>query len=332
MRQSHDTRTLLFAYGDAIFLTLLLILLLGGVPCTQFVIPVGLQGIGYQAVCRIDVQVASLSQIGLIPSTLHLLFTQKVHLIQPGLDLLLDLECNFQRQGGDYLDEKLADSLVDVLPQNALAYRNDMVGPFALTHILWSELARSHVVTNSHSAATNPTHSQALQQRRSLTWGTLSAIRAIGVSILPKPLQILLIFFPSDVTGMNILKQGPPLAGHLRACSGSVRLTSNVVSTKNECTRIARVVQDVQHAAVSEFCPHQLSFIRSLPQTPREKELFLAEGLDHTAGGTRAAEGVEQEPNAFLHLFVRIEDRPALAAIPQAHRQRALQFAAACFV
>src|SRR5215471_8134266 len=92
-----------------------------------------------------------------------------------------------------------------------------MLGPFALTHILWRELVLSHVVPDGHSAATDPTHSQALQQRRSLAWGTLSAILAIGVSILPEPLQVLLIFFPCDVTGMNILKQSPPLGGHLIA-------------------------------------------------------------------------------------------------------------------
>ena len=53
MRQSGDTRTLLLAYGGTIIFALLLILLLGGVQCPQFVVSVSLEGIGYQAVRRV---------------------------------------------------------------------------------------------------------------------------------------------------------------------------------------------------------------------------------------------------------------------------------------
>jgi hypothetical protein len=162
MRQSGDTRTLLLAYGGTIIFALLLILLLGGVQCPQFVVPVSLEGIGYQAVRGVDVKVASLSEIGLIAGTLNLLLAQMLHLIQSGLNLLLDPERDFQRQGSDRVDEKLADSLVDVLPQEALTYQDDVVGAIALTHILWNELRRSHVVTDCHPAATDPTHSQPL--------------------------------------------------------------------------------------------------------------------------------------------------------------------------
>jgi hypothetical protein len=46
--------------------------------------------IGYQAVGGIDVKVTSLSEIGLISRTLNLPFAQLVHVVQSGLNLLLD--------------------------------------------------------------------------------------------------------------------------------------------------------------------------------------------------------------------------------------------------
>jgi hypothetical protein len=55
------------------------------------------------------VKVASLSQIGLIPGSLNLLLAQAVHLIQSGVNLLLDAKRDFQCQGSDRADKKLPD-------------------------------------------------------------------------------------------------------------------------------------------------------------------------------------------------------------------------------
>jgi hypothetical protein len=75
------------------------------------------------------VKVASLSQISLIPGSLDLLLAQTVHLIQSGLHLLLDGERDFQRQRSDRVDEKLTDSLVQVLIQDMLTYQHDVEVP-----------------------------------------------------------------------------------------------------------------------------------------------------------------------------------------------------------
>ena len=130
--------------------------------CPQFVVPVGLEGIGYETVCGIDVKVTPLSQISLIPGSLDLLLAQTVHLIQSGLHLLLDGERDFQRQRSDGVDEKLADSLVQLLTQDMLAYQDDVFGSIALAGILRHDLALPRMVTNRHPAATDPADSQAL--------------------------------------------------------------------------------------------------------------------------------------------------------------------------
>ena len=53
MRQGRDTRLLLFADLSPIVFALLLILLLGSMQDSQFVVPVSLEGIGYKAVRRV---------------------------------------------------------------------------------------------------------------------------------------------------------------------------------------------------------------------------------------------------------------------------------------
>src|SRR5262250_876270 len=77
--------------------------------------------------------------------------------------------------------------------------------------------------------------------------------------------------------------------------------------------------------------PFQIAFVGSLFQALWESQLFSAEGLDHGTGGTRAAECVEEEPQAFPHLLVRIQDGSSLGVVYETYSQRALQFAAPRF-
>ncbi len=58
MRQGHNTRTLLFADRCLIVFALLFILLLSGIQCPKFVVPLGLERIRNQPVRRVHVKVA----------------------------------------------------------------------------------------------------------------------------------------------------------------------------------------------------------------------------------------------------------------------------------
>jgi hypothetical protein len=131
---------------------------------------------------------------------------------------------------------------------------------------------------------------------------------------------------------MNILEQDPLLPGQFRVGSASIRFCASAVAAVNEGARIARIVKNVQCPAVREFSPHQFAFVRPPPQSPRKQEFLLTESLDNSTSGTSAAKCVVEEPNALLHLFVGIENRPALAVVYEAHGQGALQFAPARFV
>src|SRR5438552_2024050 len=87
--QRHYLLTLLRAEHAAFSVALMRIVLLGRGECTQFAVPLRLQGIGDQAVVRIDVEVASLSKLRFVPRTLHLLAPHTVHLLGTHLELAL---------------------------------------------------------------------------------------------------------------------------------------------------------------------------------------------------------------------------------------------------
>src|SRR5258708_15274090 len=115
---------------------------------------------------------------------------------------------------------------------------------------------------------------------------------------------------------MNVVEQRPLFSGQLRVGSGPIGFSASAVSAENEGTRVARVVQDVQSSAMSEFCPDQFAFVWPPLQPSRKQELFLAEGLDDSAGRTSAAEFVEQESNAFLHLLYSCSQHSAPLVLP----------------
>src|SRR4029077_4519816 len=134
------------------------------------------------------------------------------------------------------------------------------------------------------------------------------------------------------IAGMNILEQDPLFSGQLRVGSASIRFCASAVAAVNEGARIAGIVKNVQRPAVREIGPHQVAFVRPPLQAPWKQEFLLTESLDDSTTGTSPAKCVEEEPNALLYLFVRIENRPALAVVYEAHGQGALQFAPARFV
>jgi hypothetical protein len=145
-----------------IILTALLVLLVGRIQCPELIIPVGLQRIGDKPVRRVDMQIPPLGQVRFVLSSLHCLLPQPVHLVQPGLDFLLNRKRDFQRERRHCVDEQPRYCLVNVFSEYALANRDEMVGAVALADVLRNELRLSGVVTNRHSAAAKTTDRQAL--------------------------------------------------------------------------------------------------------------------------------------------------------------------------
>jgi hypothetical protein len=100
----------------------------------------------------------------------------------------------------------LAHGIIDVISDNALAYRYGVFDTVALTDVLGHEALLARVVSNRHPAPAEATDHQALQQRWALARGTLSAVGSDGMCVFLKTPEILLVLLPRDVAGMSILQ------------------------------------------------------------------------------------------------------------------------------
>ncbi|MCK7529050.1 MAG: hypothetical protein MZV64_71590 [Ignavibacteriales bacterium] len=72
------------------------LVLLGRLQGAQLIVPIGLQGIGHQAMVGIDPQIAPPGQLGLVTRPLHLVVAQRIGFIPASLKLLLDCQGYFQ--------------------------------------------------------------------------------------------------------------------------------------------------------------------------------------------------------------------------------------------
>ena len=68
-------------------------------------VPVGLQGVGHEAVVGIDPAVAALGELGLVACRLEFLATQAIHFFAPGPELVAHREGDLEAQGRHDLDE-----------------------------------------------------------------------------------------------------------------------------------------------------------------------------------------------------------------------------------
>jgi hypothetical protein len=71
----------------------------------QFVVPVGFEGIGHQAMLGIDPPIPSLREVRLVAGVLELLAAQAVHLLGPGAELVLDRQGQLEAERRHRLDE-----------------------------------------------------------------------------------------------------------------------------------------------------------------------------------------------------------------------------------
>ena len=192
----------------------------------------------------------------------------------------MDRERDFECQRSDAFYQQSADGVIDVVSDDTLAYRYGMLDAVALADVFGHKTVFARVVPNRHPAPADSTDHQSLQQRWALARRTLAAIGADRLSILPEAPQVLFVLLPGDVAGMSILEQHPLFARQLRVGGASIGVVASPTAAINERTRITRIVKNVQGPAVGEFGPHQVAFVRPLPQPPWKQKPLLAEGFD----------------------------------------------------
>ena len=189
-----------------------LVLLLRRRERPQLGVPVGLEGVGHEAVVGVDAQVAALSQLGLVAGPLDLPVAEPVGLIGARLELGLDSQRHLERERAHGLDEQLPERAVDVAAEHLLAGRAGLLDAALLADVERSRPTVARHVAHGHALAAATADDQSLEQRRSLAGRALAPFGPVGLGVLAEARQVGLVLRPADVAGMGIEDERVPLA------------------------------------------------------------------------------------------------------------------------
>ncbi len=126
-------------------------------------VPVGLEGIGDQTVVGIDATVAAFRQLRFVAGALYVLAPESVHLVGPAAELVANLKCDIESDGGNAFDKQATDRLVDAGSGHPLADGIAARDVGALTHVHGSRSGAWKVVTHRHALAAAPAQEDPLQ-------------------------------------------------------------------------------------------------------------------------------------------------------------------------
>jgi hypothetical protein len=162
-----------------------------------------------------------------------------------------------------------------------------------------------------------------LQQGGPFARWALSAIVPVSLRILEQSLLVGLVLLPGDVSRVCTRNQTDPLVrGHEFDRGAAIREPTAFAPFPHEGPRIARVMQDLQHALLIEEFPDQFSLPWTYAYASRKEQLVLPKGLHRRRGRSRPLKGRKQEADRLLHLLVGIQLHLLLSVVHQACRQR----------
>ncbi len=183
--------------------------------------------------------------------------------------------------------------------------------------------AGTHRVAHAHPIATASAQQQSLQQGRPFAGWALPAIVPVSLRILEQSLLVGLVLLPRDVPRMCTRDQtDPTVRGHEFDRGAAIREPTAFAPSPHEGPRIARVMQDLQHALLMEGFPDQVSLPWTDAYASGEEHLVLPKRLHRRRGRSRPLKGRKQETDRLLHLLVGIQLHPLLSVVHQACRQR----------
>src|SRR5215471_1285096 len=165
------------------------------------------------------------------------------------------------------------------------------------------------MIPYGHSLSTLCTYRQALQQGRTLAWGAFLSFRTQSLSVVTQTLDILLELIPGYIALMRVSNQRSPLLGRdFDEGLMAVGMEACVRATKAEGAGIARMMQDPKDTRMLELIPHDVAFVRSMRDAPRELQPLLSKlfyGCNRRAGPT---EGTKQLTNACLDTGIGVQE------------------------
>ena len=156
--------------------------------------------------------------------------------------------------------------------------------------------------------------------------GTPAVSRFIAVDVVRQAPLIGHELLPADITRVGSLQADRPVRDrHLDGSpnrSGAASDRILLPTTVNISPSIGRIVQDIAHPCAVSLAPDHLVRGRSEQGPHRQRQSVGAQKAHHAARALQLPELGEDEVQARLHFFVRIEDDRAGAVIDEPGRQR----------
>ena len=126
------------------------------------------------------------------------------------------------------------------------------------------------MIPYGHSFSTLCTDRQTLQQGRTFARRAFLSFRAQSLSVITQTLDVLLEPIPGYIALMRVSNQRSPLLG--RDFDEGLM----AVGMEAEGTGIARMMQDPKDTRMPELIPHDVAFVRSMGDAPRELQPLLS--------------------------------------------------------
>ena len=153
--------------------------------------------------------------VRVLARSLHLLLQSAIGLGGTCRELLLDAQCDVQRERRHRLDKNLTNRVVEGTAVNRLTdtwlATIDATTP---APIIRDGLAMIAVVPHSHTLPAVATDRESLEQGRPFARWTPPTIGATRLGIHVEAAQILFVLLPGDIAGVDIGQQNPLIARH----------------------------------------------------------------------------------------------------------------------
>ena len=160
-----------------------LVVVLGGLQLAQSVVPVGFEAVGHEPVVGVHGQVAAAGELGAVAGAFDVAAPQGIGFLGAGFEFGLHGERDFEGEGGDGVQQELADGGVDAGAGDGLTAWPAGLDGFADALVVGHLDAAALVVAHGHAPPAACAHGEALQQRGALAGRAGGAFAAVRLGV-----------------------------------------------------------------------------------------------------------------------------------------------------
>ena len=276
----------------------------------KFVVPLPFQFIRHEAVFGSDQKELTSRHFSLLASAFDLHLAEPIDLGLASSEFLENFYGHVDRCRCHGFQQRLGYRGIQIGSWDALANGLCPGNATTLADVAGNRMTLADLVVDRHSTPTPSAEHDPLEQCGALARGTASSIGSMATGVGPQRCLVGFELLPGYVSGMSVGDKDFPLSTSQASVAGLPAHRDSALAgpSIDECTRIARVVQDVQDAAVLEAAEDHLTSSGPGDQPAGPAKIFSREMAYDLFCGSSAAEGLEERTHGTLDLLIRIEN------------------------